>query len=123
MHAFNRRRKAEGPPHADPVHLLAARALGRGGPGGPPPGAPLTGAPNAFARACASDEALIRRLAPVADLATGGGGGQGRNGGAVHSVAWSPGGSLLAASGDDHRVRVWDIDGGSPRAACMDVVR
>lgn len=115
MHAHNHRHPTRGGPPAgfDPVHLLASRALGGGG----GPGAPAPPGGRAFTHACASDEALVRRLAPVSDLATA------PRGGAVYSCAWSPGGSLLAATGEDHRVRVFDIAGGSQRAAAMDVVR
>lgn len=129
MHRANRRSKALGPPPDNVPRRLADRALGGGfggggaGAGGAGPG-PSGHFP--FARACASDEALVRRLVPVADLAGGVGdpATAGRAVGAVYSVAWSPGGALLAASGDDHRVRVWDIGaaGDAARAATMDVV-
>ena len=56
--------------------------------------------PLAFERGWTSDGALIRRLAPAAELPTSAGG--------IHSVAWSNDGALLASAGEDCRVLVWD---------------
>ena len=56
--------------------------------------------PLAHERACTSDAALVKRLAPLAELPT--------SASAVNTLSWSEDGQALACGGEDCRVLIWD---------------
>lgn len=70
--------------------------------------------PLAHERACTSDAALVRRLAPLAELPT--------SASAVNTLSWSEDGEALACGGEDCRVLVWDAQL-HRRAHTLDLVR